>query len=139
MFKSVNKVGLGNFRPISTLHILSKILEKTVFQQLQSENSLLALYQSGFRANHSTQLAVTFSLRTKFRGHMDKELLTGAVLIDLLKAFDTVSHDGFDKLCRYGIQNQPPSWFENSPTGFRVCPLKIIFVLPPTSVRGSSK
>jgi len=63
LFKSGNKDDLDNYRPISILPILSKILEKAVFHQLHSylsENSLLSPYQSGFRANHSTQLAVTF-------------------------------------------------------------------------------
>ena len=114
LFKSGNKDDLDNYRPISILPILSKILEKAVFHQLHSflsENSLLSPYQSGFRANHSTQLAVTF-LTDKIRGHMDKGLLTGAVFIDLKKAFDTVPHDGLlNKLYRYGIQDQPLSWF----------------------------
>ena len=67
----------------------------------------------GFRATHSTQLAVTF-LTDKISGHIDKGLLTGAVFIDLKKAFDTVPHDGLlNKLYRYGIQNLPLSWFES--------------------------
>ena len=119
LFKSGNKDDLDNYRPISILPILSKILEKAVFHQLYSylsKNSLLSPYQSGFRADHSTQfsqLAVTF-LTDKIRGHMDKGLLTGAVFIDLKKAFDTVPHDGLlNKLFRYGIQDQPLSWFES--------------------------
>ena len=45
---------------------------------------------------------------------MDKGLLTGTVFIDLKKAFDTVPHDGLlNKLCRYGIQDQPLSWFQS--------------------------
>ena len=109
LFKSGNKDDLDNYRPLSILPILSKILEKAVFHQLHSylsENSLLSSYQSGFRANHSTQLAVTF-LTDKIRGHLDKGLLTGAVL-------DTVPHDGLlNKLFRYGIQDQPLSWFQS--------------------------
>ena len=116
LFKSGNKDDLDNYRPISILPILSKILEKAVFHLLHSylpENSLLSPYQSGFRANHSSQLAITF-LTDKIHGHMDKGLLTGAVFIDLKKAFDTVPHDGLlNKLFRYGIQDQPLSWFES--------------------------
>ena len=45
---------------------------------------------------------------------MDKGLLTGAVFIDLKKAFDTLPHDGLlNKLFRYGIQDQALSWFES--------------------------
>ena len=103
LFKSRNENDLDNCRPISILPILSKILEKAVFHQLHSylsESSLLSPYQSGFRANHSTQLAITF-FTDKTRGHMDKGLLTGAVFIDLKKAFDTVPHDSLlNKLSR---------------------------------------
>ena len=116
LFKSGNKDDLDNYRPISILQIPPKILEKAVFQQLHSyssENSLLSPYQSGFYANHSTQLAITF-LTDKIRGHMEKGLLREAVFIDLKKAFDTVPHDGLlNKLFRYGIQDQPLSWFES--------------------------
>ena len=116
LFKSGNKDDLDNYRPISILSILSKILEKAVFHQLhsyRSKNSLLSPYQSGFRASHSTQLAITF-LIDKIRGRMDKGLLTGAMFIDLKKAFDTIPHDGLlNKLFRYGIQDQPLSWFES--------------------------
>ena len=116
LFKSGNKDDLDNYRPISILPILSKILEKAVFHKLhtyRSKNSLLSPYQSGFRASHSTQLAITF-LIDKIRGRMDKGLLTGAMFIDLKKAFDTVPHDGLlNKLFRYGIQDQPLSWFES--------------------------
>lgn len=116
LFKSGNKDDLDNYRPISILQILSKILEKAVFHQRHSylsENYLLSPYQSSFRANHSTQLAVTF-LTDKIRGHTDKGLMTGAVFIDLKNAFDTVPRDGLlNKLFRYGIQDQPLSWFES--------------------------
>ena len=45
---------------------------------------------------------------------MDKGLLTGAVFIDLKKAFDTVPYDGLlNKLFRYGIQDQSLSWFQS--------------------------
>ena len=116
LFKSGNKDDLDNYRPISILPILPKILEKAVFHQphsYRSKNSFLPPYQSGFRASHSTQLAITF-LIDKIRGRMDKGLLTGAMFIDLKKAFDTVPHDGLlNKLFRYGIQDQPLSWFES--------------------------
>ena len=138
LFKSGNKDDLDNYRPISILQIPPKILEKAVFQQLHSyssENSLLSPYQSGFYANHSTQLAITF-LTDKIRGHMEKGLLREAVFIDLKKAFDTVPHDGLlNKLFRYGIQDQPLLGLRGiSLTGLRACPLKITFHLPLTSV-----
>ena len=45
---------------------------------------------------------------------MENGLLMGAVFIDLKKALDTVPHNGLlNKLFRYGIQDQPLSWFES--------------------------
>ena len=48
---------LSNFRPVSNLPFLSKVLEKVVFKQLQSflvDNSVLEKFQSWFRSHHST-------------------------------------------------------------------------------------
>ena len=50
-----------NYRPISNLPFLGKILEKVVYQQLHmylSNNNLFDVYQSGFRVNHSTETAL---------------------------------------------------------------------------------
>lgn len=52
---------LNNYRPISKLPFLSKVLEKVVFNQLSSflqENGILDKYQSGFRSQHSTESAL---------------------------------------------------------------------------------
>ena len=48
---------LNNYRPVSNLPFLSKILEKLVFNQVNdflNRNSILEKHQSGFRTNHST-------------------------------------------------------------------------------------
>ena len=52
---------LSNFRPVSNLPFLSKVLEKVVLIQLQSfleNNSVLEKFQSGFRSRHSTESAL---------------------------------------------------------------------------------
>jgi hypothetical protein len=52
---------LNNFRPISNLPFLSKILEKVVLHQLSQHlltNNLLSLHQSAYRAGHSTETAL---------------------------------------------------------------------------------
>ena len=74
-------------------------------------NSLLSDYQFGFRSNRSTELAVTY-----FTDLISKEAdcgkATGAVLINLSKAFDTVSHSVLlNKLSFYGIQDTELQWF----------------------------
>uniref|UniRef100_A0A3B3HT18 Reverse transcriptase domain-containing protein n=1 Tax=Oryzias latipes TaxID=8090 RepID=A0A3B3HT18_ORYLA len=85
---------LSNFRPISKLPFLSKVLEKIVYCQLTTfleENSILEVFQSGFKPRHSTESAL-------LRVSNDIFLATDAghhvvlVLLDLAAAFDTVDH-----------------------------------------------
>ena len=63
LFKSGSMVELDNYRPISILPVLSKILERIVYKQLLSHlenNGLLSSFQFGFRSKRSTELAVTY-------------------------------------------------------------------------------
>ena len=87
-------VELDNYRPISILPVLSKILERIVYKQLLSHlenNGLLSSFQLGFRFKRSTELAVTY-FTDIIRKEVDNGNILGAVFIDLSKAFDTVSH-----------------------------------------------
>lgn len=76
-------------------------------------NKLLNDSQSGFRPRRSTPLASALLL-DKIRANMDKGLLTGAVFIDLSKAFDTVSHSNLlNKLQKFGAKSVELDWFTN--------------------------
>ena len=69
--------------------------------------------QCGFRKAHSTETAA-ISLTDTIRRNIDQGLLTGAVFIDLSKAFDTVDHALLlQKLRHYGIENLELKWFED--------------------------
>ena len=73
----------------------SKVLERLIHKQLASyfdDHNLLCKSQSGFRRMHSTETAVTY-FADEILMNMDKRLVTGSVIIDLAKAFDTVEHD----------------------------------------------
>ncbi|CAB3993279.1 Hypothetical predicted protein [Paramuricea clavata] len=105
-----------NYRPISILPAVTKVMERIVHDQLMNYleiNHLINDSQFGFRPKRSTQLAVTLLL-DKVRANMDKGLLTGMVFIDLSKAFDTVSHSNLlNKLTRFGIKSYELEWFTN--------------------------
>ena len=61
LFKKGSKRELGNYRPISVLPLISKIIEKIVYRQLYDylqDNSLLNTYQSSYRSMHSALTAL---------------------------------------------------------------------------------
>ena len=94
LFKKGSKTDPKNYRPISLLPLVSKIIEKVIHDQTQNyltENKILYEYQSGFRPNHSTDFALSF-LNDKVLKGFDKGCFTGMILIDLQKAFDTIDH-----------------------------------------------
>uniref|UniRef100_A0A671UM61 Reverse transcriptase domain-containing protein n=1 Tax=Sparus aurata TaxID=8175 RepID=A0A671UM61_SPAAU len=83
-----------NYRPVSNLPFLSKILEKLVFNQVNdflNRNNILEKHQSGFRRNHSTETALV-KILNDIRWNLDNKKLTVLVLLDLSAAFDTVDH-----------------------------------------------
>lgn len=107
---------MDNYRPISVLPVFSKVLERVVYKQLYSyleANELLSERQFGFRQRSSTQHAVTI-LTDSIRQNIDKGLMTGAVFLDLRKAFDTVDHSRIiSKLPLYGIRDKELAWLES--------------------------
>ena len=94
IYKADERTHLDNYRPISILPVLSKVFELVVQQQVYDyleQNKLLSQRQFGFRKGLSTQHAVTV-FSDDLRQGMDKGMMTGAVFVDLRKAFDTVDH-----------------------------------------------
>uniref|UniRef100_A0A3B3BYA6 Reverse transcriptase domain-containing protein n=1 Tax=Oryzias melastigma TaxID=30732 RepID=A0A3B3BYA6_ORYME len=86
---------LANFRSISRLPFLSKILEKVVYLQLQSflnENDVMERFQSGFKTLHSTESALLRVFNDIFRATDDGNFVV-LLLLDLSAAFDTVDHN----------------------------------------------
>ena len=92
LFKKGDVNNMDNYRPISTLPIASKLLERAVHTQLVNylrEYKLLNPYQRGFRKGHSTKFAA-LSFADTIRRNIDLGLMTGAVFLDLQMAFDTL-------------------------------------------------
>ena len=93
-FKSGDIDEVSNFRPISLLSILSKVLEKIVTNQLMEyleSNRLLSNSQHGFRINLSTETAL-MQVTDKIYNNIDENKITLLTLCDLSKAFDSVNH-----------------------------------------------
>ena len=107
---------MDNYRPISILPVLSKVLEKAVNFQLQQylkKFGLQSPFQSGFRQYHSTESVVIY-FTDEIRRNADAGRLTGALFVDLKKAFDTVPHKELvSKLERFGFSENSIFWFTN--------------------------
>ena len=116
VFKGGDKTQMNNYRPISTLPILSKVLERVVYNQLSQHlesNNLLPPQQSGFRPAFSTT-SLLLKITTNWMKSIDSGCYVGALFLDLRKAFDTVNHTILlNKLSDVGVQTTSLRWFEN--------------------------
>ena len=114
----------GNYRPISLLPTLSKIIEKIAQKQLyeyMDSNNLFNNSQYGFRKNHATEYAA-MEFVDKIGETMNNKQTPFAIFIDLSKAFDTLDHHILlQKLTYYGIQGTQLAWFESYLTGRTQC------------------
>ena len=106
----------NNYRPISLLSNINKIIEKLIHSRLYNFLSLhTCIYnlQFGFRKMHSTNHAL-LSLTEDIRKALDNNLFAAGVFIDLQKAFDTVDHEILlYKLNYYGIRGVANDWFRS--------------------------
>ena len=73
LFKKNKRSEVGNYRPVSVLSVVSKILERAVYTQLEEylvKKKLLFDFQSGFRSNFSTDSCLTYLTDYITRGPM---------------------------------------------------------------------
>ena len=116
IYKKEDEHQFDNYRPISLLPAISKILEKIAHKQLfayLTQHKLLYNHQYGFREGHSTELAV-LEFIDRIYGHLDNNKTPISVFIDLSKAFDTIDHNILcHKLHFYGILNTELKWFKS--------------------------
>ncbi len=105
----------NNYRPISKLSFISKVLEKVALSQFTSyldTFNILDPFQSGFRALHSTESAL-LKVTNYILLSIDSGSSAILILLDLRAAFDTVDHNILLKRleCVVGVQGLALEWF----------------------------
>ena len=104
-----------NLRPVSNLSYVSKLIERTVFNQTNDFLNTQGLYpqgQSAYRKCHSTETAL-LRVTNDIMRNMNRQHVTLLVMLDLSSAFDTVDHSILlDRLNNeFGIKGRVLDWF----------------------------
>ena len=112
---SLPRNDLKNYRPVSSLCFLSKLVERVVAKQLTShinKNKLDNPHQSAYKPGHSTETAL-LSIKNEVHLSLARGEATALVLLDLSAAFDTIDHNillGYLKSW-FGLGGTVLKWF----------------------------
>lgn len=116
LLKKGNPESVSNYRPISILSTLSKILEKIVHKRLLSfllKYSYFSPKQYGFLPGKSTEKALLDKIHEIIH-NLESKKQVACVYFDITKAFDAVQHDVLlEKLERLGVRGPCHSWFHS--------------------------
>ena len=110
-------INLENYRPVSNLSFIFKIIEKVVSNRLQAHINSSKLnnpMQSAYRKVHSTETAL-LRVHNDISVSLDKGHVTALTLIDLSAAFDTIDHNTLtNRLAEwYGVLGMALAWFKS--------------------------
>ena len=106
-----------NFRPVSNLSYLSKLIERVVCGQLVDmviETGNYEGLQSAYQSQHSTETALP-KVKADILDNMDKGHVNCLVMLDLLAAFNTVNYQYLMDWLRYrfGLDGKIIEWISN--------------------------
>ena len=113
---------LSNYRPVSNLTFLGKLIEKAACTQLVyhiESNNLFDSFQSAYRSSHSTESAL-IKVKNDIMFSLDSNNVVFMVLLDLSAAFDTIDHQIFISRLfnRIGVRSTVLSWFQSYLSGW---------------------
>ena len=116
LYKAKDNEETNNYRPISLLLTISKLLEKIMYKRTYrflEDSKQIYKSQYGFRTAHSCENAISERVSEIIKGKQDR-MYTLAVFLDLSKAFDSLEHDVLlSKLYKYGIRGVAYEWYKS--------------------------
>ena len=107
---------MNNYRPISNIPFISKLMEKVAVSRVVehlSNNNLMEEYQSAYRADHSTETAL-LKVHHDISSALDESHAVALVILDLSAAFDTIDQCQLLTLlnAEFGVHAKALSWLE---------------------------
>ena len=146
---SLPKNELKNYRPVSGLCFISKLVERSVAVQVKhhiDNNNLGNTFQSAYKSGHSTETAL-LSIKNDIHISLSKGMPTALVLLDLSAAFDTIDHTGLLNCLSswFGFSGTVLKWFRSYISGRQQSvkvgstlsdPVELKFGVPQGSVLG---
>ena len=116
IYKNGLKTDVNNYRPISILPIIEKIIEEIACKRLWgylSKNNIMSKNQYGFQKGKNINKLLAY-----FTDHLNQNLSKGlhslVLFVDFSKAFDTLSHDKLlSVLSSYGVRGKCYDWFKD--------------------------
>ena len=92
-YKKKSKTSKDNYRPVGILSNISKVYERCIYDKIQNYfDQVLSKFQCGFRKGFNAQHCL-IALIEKWKKSVDSGGAFGALLTDLSKAFDSLSHE----------------------------------------------
>jgi len=116
IFKKDSPSNLKNYRPISLLSVVGKVMERCVYKHIYNyllENGITSSNQSGFTPGDSAVNQLLY-ITNEFGNALDKGKEIRVIFCDISKAFDRVWHRGLlRKLRSIGINGQLLTWIDS--------------------------